>query len=55
MNDFQVYLIAQQRIDQLEAEAMALGHGPGFRADSPIVTPIVRAGDFWPAEDYHQD
>ena len=34
---------------------MALGHGPGFRADSPIVTPIVRAGDFWPAEDYHQD
>jgi peptide-methionine (S)-S-oxide reductase len=21
----------------------------------PIVTPIVAAGDFWPAEDYHQD
>ena len=21
----------------------------------PIVTPIVSAGDFWPAEDYHQD
>jgi peptide-methionine (S)-S-oxide reductase len=21
----------------------------------PIVTPIVDAGDFWPAEDYHQD
>ncbi len=22
---------------------------------SPIVTEIVAAGDFWPAEDYHQD
>ena len=21
----------------------------------PIVTPIVAAGEFWPAEDYHQD
>ena len=21
----------------------------------PIVTPIAAAGDFWPAEDYHQD
>lgn len=21
----------------------------------PIVTPIVKAGEFWPAEDYHQD
>jgi len=21
----------------------------------PIVTPVVAAGDFWPAEDYHQD
>jgi len=21
----------------------------------PVVTPIVAAGDFWPAEDYHQD
>lgn len=21
----------------------------------PIVTPVVEAGDFWPAEDYHQD
>jgi hypothetical protein len=29
MNDFQVYLIAQQRMDQLHAEAMALDHGPG--------------------------
>jgi peptide-methionine (S)-S-oxide reductase len=21
----------------------------------PIVTPVVAAGEFWPAEDYHQD
>jgi methionine-S-sulfoxide reductase len=25
------------------------------RFDGPIVTEITRAGDFWPAEDYHQD
>jgi len=24
-------------------------------AKAPIVTPIAAAGDFWPAEDYHQD
>ena len=29
MNDFQVYPIARQRMDQLHAEAMALDHGPG--------------------------
>ena len=23
--------------------------------DEPIVTPVVDAGEFWPAEDYHQD
>ena len=25
------------------------------RFDSPIVVTIVDAGEFWPAEDYHQD
>ncbi len=25
------------------------------RFDAPIVTPIVEAGDFWPAESYHQN
>src|SRR5262245_22020086 len=40
MNDYQVYLLARQRIDQLQridhlhAEAMALDHGPGRLADS---------------------
>lgn len=25
------------------------------RFDQPIVTEIIEAGEFWPAEDYHQD
>ena len=37
MNDYQLYLLARQRIDQLQrighlhAEAMALDHGPGVQ------------------------
>jgi peptide-methionine (S)-S-oxide reductase len=30
-----------------------LSHGGGYR--DPIVTELVQASSFWPAEDYHQD
>ena len=36
-----------------EASKAALAKSKPFKAE--IVTPIVAAGDFWPAEDYHQD
>jgi hypothetical protein len=31
MTDFQIYLIARQRADELQAEALAPSYGPGFR------------------------
>jgi peptide-methionine (S)-S-oxide reductase len=36
-----------------EASRAALEKSKPFKA--PIVTPVQAAGDFWPAEDYHQD
>jgi peptide-methionine (S)-S-oxide reductase len=36
-----------------EASKAALEKNKPFK--EPIVTPIVDAGEFWPAEDYHQD
>jgi peptide-methionine (S)-S-oxide reductase len=36
-----------------EASKAAIEKTKPFKA--PIVTPIVGAGDFWAAEDYHQD
>jgi peptide-methionine (S)-S-oxide reductase len=36
-----------------EASKAALAKSKPFKAE--VVTPIVAAGDFWPAEDYHQD
>jgi len=36
-----------------EASKAALEKSKPFK--EPIVTPIAAAGDFWPAEDYHQD
>jgi peptide-methionine (S)-S-oxide reductase len=36
-----------------EASKAALEKSKPFK--DPIVTPIVDAGEFWPAEDYHQD
>ena len=42
---------AQKRL--AEASKASWEKNKPFR--QPIVTPIVSAGDFWPAEDYHQD
>jgi peptide-methionine (S)-S-oxide reductase len=36
-----------------EASKAAVEKSKAFK--EPIVTPIAAAGDFWPAEDYHQD
>ena len=36
-----------------EASKAALEKSKPFK--QPIVTPVEQAGDFWPAEDYHQD
>ncbi len=36
-----------------EASRAALEKSKPFKA--PIVTPVQAAGEFWPAEDYHQD
>jgi peptide-methionine (S)-S-oxide reductase len=36
-----------------EASKAALEKTKPFK--EPLVTPVVAAGDFWPAEDYHQD
>jgi len=36
-----------------EASKAALAAAKPFKGD--IVTPVVAAGEFWPAEDYHQD
>jgi peptide-methionine (S)-S-oxide reductase len=36
-----------------EASKAALEKSKPFKA--PIVTPVQAAGEFWPAEDYHQD
>jgi peptide-methionine (S)-S-oxide reductase len=36
-----------------EASKAAVEKSKSFR--EPIVTPVVDAGEFWPAEDYHQD
>jgi peptide-methionine (S)-S-oxide reductase len=41
----------QQRL--AEASKASVMKTKPFKAD--IVTPVVAAGDFWPAEDYHQD
>jgi peptide-methionine (S)-S-oxide reductase len=40
----------QQRLAEESKRALETSK----RFDKPIVTEIVRAGDFWPAEDYHQ-
>jgi peptide-methionine (S)-S-oxide reductase len=43
--------VEQQRL--AEASKAALEKSKPFK--QPIVTPVEQAGDFWPAEDYHQD
>jgi peptide-methionine (S)-S-oxide reductase len=42
---------AQKRL--AEASKASLEKSKPFKA--PIVTPVQAAGEFWPAEDYHQD
>lgn len=40
--------------DEQRAAAEASREGVQQRFDRPVVTQVVEAGPFWPAEDYHQ-
>ena len=48
-----IFVHTEEQRRAAEASKAALAKSKPFKA--PIVTPIVAATEFWPAEDYHQD
>ena len=48
-----IFVHTDEQRKAAEASKAALEKSKPFRA--AIVTPVVPAGEFWPAEDYHQD
>jgi peptide-methionine (S)-S-oxide reductase len=48
-----IFVQSDEQRKAAEASKAALEKSKPFK--EPIVTPIVAAGEFWPAEDYHQD
>jgi peptide-methionine (S)-S-oxide reductase len=48
-----VFVHTDEQRKTAEASKAALEKTKPFK--DPIVTPVVAAGEFWPAEDYHQD
>ena len=48
-----VFVHTDEQRKAAEASKAALEKTKPFK--DPIVTPVVAAGEFWPAEDYHQD
>jgi peptide-methionine (S)-S-oxide reductase len=48
-----VFYHDEEQKRRAEASKAALEKSKPFKA--PIVTPVQAAGEFWPAEDYHQD
>jgi peptide-methionine (S)-S-oxide reductase len=48
-----IFVHGDEQKKAAEASKAAIEKSKPFR--EPIVTPVVAASDFWPAEDYHQD
>jgi len=48
-----IFYLDEEQKRLAEASKAALEKSKPFKA--PIVTPVQAAGEFWPAEDYHQD
>ena len=48
-----IFVHSDEQRKAAEASKAVLDKSKPFKA--PIVTPVTTAGDFWPAEDYHQD
>ncbi len=48
-----IFVHTEEQRKAADKSREALAKGKPFK--EPIVTPIVAAGEFWPAEEYHQD
>jgi peptide-methionine (S)-S-oxide reductase len=48
-----IFVHDDAQLKAAEASKAALEKSKPFK--DPLVTPVVMAGEFWPAEDYHQD
>ena len=48
-----IFVNSPEQRKAAEASKAAIEKSKPFK--DPIVTPVVAAGDFWPAEEYHQD
>ena len=48
-----IFVHGDEQKKTAEASKSAIERSKPFK--EPIVTPVAAAGDFWPAEDYHQD
>jgi peptide-methionine (S)-S-oxide reductase len=48
-----IFVHTEEQRRAAEASKAAVAKTKPFK--EPIVTPVVAAGEFWPAEDYHQD
>ena len=52
---YQTAIFVENDEERLLAEASKEALEKSMVLDAPVVTPIERAGEFYPAEDYHQD
>ena len=52
---YQTAIFVDSEEERRRAEAAKAAIGESMVLDAPVVTPIEPAGEFYPAEDYHQD